>query len=211
MSVLDVSLCWHAGDLFEAVYDQIVELEAKEQPYALAATNIGGHAPRGYVSPKCRTRPSVMRYDNPMLQAFRCAHELVAELIASLEANGYLENTIVVLQSDHLAMRNSIYSDLKDRDRRNLFITFGPGIEPQTIDRPVSMMDVYPTLLELLRYAPIEGRAGIGTSAFAQGQTLIEERGLEDLDRAIYADSTLRNRLWSIERKITTSDRDLTY
>lgn len=186
-------------DLYDALYDQIVDLEAGDRPYALAATNIGGHAPRGYVSPKCRTRASVMQYNNPMLQAFRCTHELTAELIARLEADGFLKNTIVILQSDHLAMRNSIYSDLKARERRNLFIAYGPGIEPQTIERDLSMMDIYPTLLDMLGYAPSGGRAGIGVSAFARSETLIKERGLGALDKAIYGDSALRNRLWGIE------------
>ena len=61
------------------------------------------------------------------------------------------------------------------------------------------MMDIYPTILDMMGYTPVDGRAGIGVSAFADGQTLIEERGLKALDKAIYADSALRNRLWGIE------------
>ncbi|WP_306120593.1 MULTISPECIES: sulfatase-like hydrolase/transferase [unclassified Roseitalea] len=186
-------------DAYDAAYREVVRLAGSGGPWALSLTNIGGHAPRGYVSRSCHGRPSVDAIADPTLKAFRCTHELAAELLTRLEEGGYLENTVVVVQSDHLAMRNSIYRALKRHDRRNLFFAFGPGIEPERIDRPMTMVDVYPTILELIGYAPPGGRAGIGVSALAPSETLVEERGLRALDKAIYADFELRNRLWGMQ------------
>lgn len=185
-------------DLYDAVYHRVVQKTEAGERFAIVVANVGGHAPRGYVSRSCHGRPSVDRIADPTLKAFRCTHELAAEMLNRLDAGGYLGNTVVVVQSDHLAMRNTIYNRLKRHERRNLFFAFGPGIEPQVIDRDMTMMDVYPTLLDLLGYAPRDGRAGVGVSAFAAGRTLIEERGLEALDDAIYADVELRNRLWGV-------------
>lgn len=186
-------------DLYDAVYHRVVEKTEAGERFAIVLANVGGHAPRGYVSRSCHGRPTVDRIADPTLKAFRCTHELAAEMLERLDAGGYLDNTVVVVQSDHLAMRNTIYNRLKRHERRNLFFAFGPGIEPQVIDRDMTMMDVYPTLLDLLGYAPQDGRAGVGVSAFAPGQTLIEERGLKGLDDAIYGDVVLRNRLWGVE------------
>lgn len=185
-------------DAYAAAEREIARMHQSGEPWAISLTNIGGHAPRGFVSRSCRGRPTVERLGDPMLQAYRCTHELLAEMLTRLDEAGYLDNTIVVVQSDHLAMRNTIYGKLKRHERRNLFFAFGPGITPQVIERDMTMMDVYPTLLDLMGYAPVDGRAGIGVSAFSPGQTLIEEHGLEELNRAIYADSELRNRLWAV-------------
>ncbi|MCR9121498.1 MAG: sulfatase-like hydrolase/transferase [Phyllobacteriaceae bacterium] len=186
-------------DLYDAVYERVAKLSAGSEPFAIVMANAGGHAPKGFVSRSCRGRPTVERLDDPSLQAYRCTHELAAAMLARLEAGGYLDNTIVVVQSDHLAMRNTIYAKLERHERRNLFFAFGSGIAPQVIDRDMTMMDIYPTLLDLMGYAPPNGRAGIGVSAFAAGPTLTEEHGLRALDKAIYGDTVLRNRLWAIE------------
>ncbi|WP_349362999.1 MAG: sulfatase-like hydrolase/transferase [Roseitalea porphyridii] len=185
-------------DVYAAAEREIARMDRSGEPWAISVTNIGGHAPRGFVSRSCRGRPTVARLADPTLRAFRCTHELLAEMLTRLEQGGYLDDTIVVVQSDHLAMRNTIYRQLQNHERRNLFFAFGPGIEPQVVEREMTMMDVYPTLLDLMGYAPAHGRAGVGVSAFAEGQTLVEEHGLDGLDRAIYADTELRNRLWAI-------------
>lgn len=186
-------------DLYDAVYNRAVEKAEAGEPFAITMANIGGHSPHGFVSRSCHGRPTVDRFSDPTLKAYRCTHELAAEMLDRLDAGGYLDNTIVIVQSDHLAMRNTIYRALQQRERRNLFFAFGPGIEPQVIDRDMTMMDIYPTILDMMGYAPVDGRAGIGVSAFSPGANLIEERGLKGLDKAIYADSALRDRLWGIE------------
>jgi phosphoglycerol transferase len=186
-------------DIFDAAFHEIERIVETGSPFALSVTNIGGHTPNGFVSRSCHGRPTVDRFDDPTLKAFRCSHELAAELLDRLEVSGHLDNTVVVIQSDHLAMRNSVYRQLKQRERRNFFVAFGPGIEPQAIDRDATMMDVYPTILELLGYAPPDGRAGIGVSLLSQNHTLIETHGLPALDKAIYGDTALRNRLWGVE------------
>ncbi|MBO6638550.1 MAG: sulfatase-like hydrolase/transferase [Roseitalea sp.] len=186
-------------DIYDAAFHEIERIAGTGSPFALSVTNIGGHTPNGYVSRSCHGRPTVDRIDDPTLKAFRCTHELAAGFMGRLEAAGHLDNTVVVIQSDHLAMRNSVYRQLKRRDRRNFLVAFGPGIEPQVVDRAATMMDVYPTILDLLGYAPPDGRAGVGVSLVSGNPTLVETHGLRALDRAIYGDTALRNRLWGIE------------
>lgn len=192
-------------DIYEAAFQEIEHLVSTGNRFALSLTNIGGHAPYGFVSRSCNGRPSVDKIEDPVLRAFRCTHELAAEFITRLEAAGYLNDTVVVVQSDHLAMRNTVFSELKKRERRNLFFAFGAGVDAQTIDRHMTMVDIFPTLLDMLGYQPTDGRAGLGVSAFSKLPTLVEEQGLSGLDRAIYADSELRNKLWGVKRNTEPS------
>ncbi|MCZ4407791.1 sulfatase-like hydrolase/transferase [Cryomorphaceae bacterium 1068] len=76
----------------------------------------------------------------------------VGALIEALEINGFSENTIVILTSDHgfhlgskgLLAKSTLWNDATSIP----FIIKVPGESPQIISDPVSLIDLYPTLLE---------------------------------------------------------------
>lgn len=96
-------------------------------------------------------------------------HELDAlfgELMRALEAQGALENTIVVLTSDHgdhLTEHHLLdhqYSVAQVLVRVPLIVKYPPRFAPGRESRPVMSFDLFPTLLEL---AGIEApRVGVG-------------------------------------------------
>ncbi|MEQ8788546.1 MAG: sulfatase [Pirellulaceae bacterium] len=77
----------------------------------------------------------------------------VGRLLEALERNGYAENTIVVLWSDHgwhlgeklITGKNSLW----DRSTRVPLIFAGPGVAQGRCTRPAELLDMYPTLVEL--------------------------------------------------------------
>lgn len=78
----------------------------------------------------------------------------VGRVLEALDRNGYADNTIVVLWSDHgyhlgekeITGKNTLW----DRSARVPLIFAGPGIrESSESVRPVELLDVYPTLSEL--------------------------------------------------------------
>ena len=78
----------------------------------------------------------------------------VGRILEALDRNGYADNTIVVLWSDHgyhlgekeITGKNTLW----DRSARVPLIFAGPGIkESSESARPVELLDVYPTLSEL--------------------------------------------------------------
>ena len=82
------------------------------------------------------------------------ADALVGQVLDALDASAYAENTIVLFASDHgfhLGEKGHWYkSTLWERSTHVPLIVRGPGIEAGTVcDRPVSLLDVYPTLLDL--------------------------------------------------------------
>ena len=82
------------------------------------------------------------------------ADRLVGRLIDSLDASPYASNTVVVFASDHgfhLGEKRHWYkSTLWERATHVPLVIRGPGFQPGLIcDRPVSLLDIYPTLLDL--------------------------------------------------------------
>jgi arylsulfatase A-like enzyme len=89
----------------------------------------------------------------------------VGRLLEALEANGLAENTVVVLWSDHgwhlgekgISGKNTLW----ERSTRVPLIFAGPGVaRGARCDRPVELLDLYPTLLELSGLSPKSGLEG---------------------------------------------------
>ncbi|MDZ8117065.1 sulfatase [Pontiella agarivorans] len=79
-------------------------------------------------------------------------HQL-GRIMDALEESPYAENTIIVLWSDHgyhMGEKNTFQKhSLWDRSGRVPLLFAGPGIEPGRSERVVSLLDIYPTLIEL--------------------------------------------------------------
>ncbi len=91
--------------------------------------------------------------------------DCVGTVINALENSGYRDNTIVVLFSDHgfhlgEKRRWAKRSLWEDATRVPLIIS-GPGIGPKSVsNRPVGLIDIYPTLLDLCGLEPDSGHEG---------------------------------------------------
>ncbi len=82
----------------------------------------------------------------------------VKRVVEAIEASKYKDNTYIVLFSDH-----GFHIGEKDRHaKRSLWedstrvpmIIAGPGIQPGVCNKPVQLMDLYPTLLALTNQKP---------------------------------------------------------
>lgn len=191
----------HDEDMLQVAYEQVAELSANAAPFSLMLTTLGGHAPTGLVSPSCETVPFVSRQANDTLKGFACSNWLVERFISRLERDGLLANTIVVIQSDHLAMRNEVYADLQSSVRRNMFMLLGAGGRGN-IEKPAATMDIFPTILTALGFDVPEGRAGLGHDLRSNDATLVGRLGSHELNRAINQADELRDRVWGLHAKL---------
>lgn len=189
----------HDEDMLQIAYEQVVELSQRDEPFSLMLTTLGGHAPYGLVSPVCEDIPFAADQVNNTLKGFACTNLLVERFIQRLKAEGLLDNTIVVIQSDHLAMRNEIYGDLQSTERRNLFMILGTGMTGE-FQQPASSVDLFPTILVALGFDVSEGRAGLGQALQTNKETLVGRFGVYGLNKAIAQADDLRDRLWGIVR-----------
>ncbi|RUR30085.1 phosphatidylglycerol--membrane-oligosaccharide glycerophosphotransferase [Vreelandella andesensis] len=182
--------------LYDFTVDEIRRLsEEDDGPWALVNLSIAGHAPSGFPSQTCLDRQG--EFDGQdILYSVECSASLTRDLIERLEKEGLLENTLVVVLSDHLTMRVSVWDQLTTLDRDNTLIMLGDGITPLTVRRGATMLDVFPTILDVMGLPLNNKRAGLGASLLSTQPTLVETHGLEVLNERLREETALQQRLW---------------
>jgi hypothetical protein len=130
--------------------------------------------------------------------ALRYGDELLGAFLDGLRSAGVLDQTLIVLFSDHgeqfgerglFAHSNSLYDELL----RVPLIMRAPGLVPagRRIEAPVGLIDVMPTMLDLLGLPAVEGVRGRSLAP------LLEERALPEVP--LFAEAPLQH-LVSVRR-----------
>ncbi len=134
----------------------------------------------GRLEPYARNRRERTRIDAATAQRGREGYyacvdfvdDCIGELLEGLEADGLLENTIVIYTSDHGEMlgdhglwAKAIYFDAAVRVP---LLIRGPGIraEHHAVDAPISLIDLFPTTCALAGLPVPEGLDGVDFSQF---------------------------------------------
>ncbi|WP_280547192.1 sulfatase-like hydrolase/transferase [Halomonas sp. 11-S5] len=181
--------------LYELTVEEIRRLERQDGPWGLVNLSITGHAPHGYPARDCRERQG--EFDGvDILYSVECSAWLARRLVERLEDEGLLENTLVVVASDHLTMRVSAWEQLVTGERDNTFMLLGEQLEPRRLEVEASTMDLLPTMLEAMGFVIDWHRAGLGVSLLSAEPTLVEEHGLDTLNARLREETALQERLW---------------
>lgn len=181
--------------LFEQATIRLRALTQTKKPFVMSLTTIGGHFPDGHPTKSCEHE--LKGYDLPtILYAIKCTGFEIDRFLTKLRNEGLLKNTIIVIVSDHLIMKNQFEDELNLQDRMNYFAVIGDDIRPQAISRDAAMFDVFPTLLDLLGFDLAEGRAGLGVSLLSENKTLVETQGLKAVNEYIRNDKLLARKAW---------------
>ena len=153
------------------VYDDLIfdyaankyELLSKEKsPFLLTVLTLDSHGYKGSPSRSCIPYGSG---ESSILNSLHCSDQLISKFIEKVRASAYSENTIIVVLSDHLAMRNQSTSLLgsSHMPKRLTFFVNTPNFESRTIANPGLHYDVAPTILDVLGYH-LTGQMGFGAS-----------------------------------------------
>jgi len=127
---------------------------------------------------RCCTKP----FPEDKVRGYRAAYYgmiteidgLVGELIASLEETGQIENTVVIFTSDHgdmmgehgIFQKNAPY----DACARVPLLIAGPGLpKGKVVDTPVSLVDLYATIVDLAGGPELDGVRGHSLLPLAHG------------------------------------------
>jgi len=147
--------------LFEHARQRLAELHAAGQPFNLTLLTLDTHNPGGLLSPDCREQGI-----NEFKGIVSCSAERIAGFVEFARERGYLEDTVVVIVGDHLAVPNSLWDQLQQagESRRiyNLVLAAG-GPTPNTGE--LLHYDMFPTLLDLVGLDVAGDRLGLGYSA----------------------------------------------
>lgn len=181
--------------LYDFTLRELRRLNETGRPWGLINLTIAGHAPRGYPAQSCIDRQG--EFDGvDILYSVECSAWLARDFLERADAEGLLDNTIVVIASDHLTMRVSAWEQLIQGERDNTFMLLGPGIPVGRESREASMVDVFPTVLEAMGFTIDWHRAGLGVSLLSDEPTLLEEHGKQYVNDRMREEIALQERLW---------------
>lgn len=147
--------------LFQYAKDELDTLEKAGKPYNLTFSTIDTHAPNGYISPTCK-KQGVVDYKGIV----NCTASLAADFITHMKNNGYLENTVVVVLGDHLAMKVPVYDQLEKFGNRTIFNAI---ITKESLSKNTETLypfSMYPTILYTLGFRFEKNRLALGSSGF---------------------------------------------
>ena len=184
--------------LYALALEELQALSDGGAPYFLSILTLGAHFPKGYPAPSCFNMFEDAAQMDSTLLSVACTGRLTLNFLKDAEQRGLLDNTVVVLLSDHLSQKNAQTERLNTYDRENFLLFLGSDIEPDVITKRGAMIDVYPSILESIGLPAKSGQAGLGVSLLGSEPTLLEDNGLDQLNLAIRADKDLRARLWDL-------------
>ena len=146
-------------ELLEIVHSRFLELSETNEKFALFTLTLDTHHPNGHLPKSCEN-VSYGDGKNPILNSVACTDILISELLNKIKNSEYSNNTIIVLASDHLMMKNTATKLLNKGKRRNsLFIIDPENREEQMVDKYGTTLDTGTTVLSYLGY---EGSIGLG-------------------------------------------------
>ncbi len=159
--------------LFEYAKEELTELASADEPFALSLLTVDTHFTNGYLCEDC---PDT--YTSQYSNVIACSSKKVSELVEWIQAQPWGEDTVIVLNGDHLCMDSKYYSDMPEGYVRKTYtaIINSSKKEPDTV-RSYSTMDLFPTTLSAMGVTIVGDRLGLGTDLYSDTPTLLEELG----------------------------------
>ena len=194
--------------LFSLAYERYKKLSATRDRFGLVIVTLDTHHPNGHQSNSCK---EVVYKDgsNPILNAVKCSDHLIGNFIKRVKESEFGNNTVIVVSSDHLAMRNSATGYLKKGRRRNLFFIIDPRRKEHTVtDKRGAMLDVGSTVANILGF---DNTIGLGRDLLGDEKTLSE--AFNNVNSIIESWEPSIRKLWKFPKladKIIVSPEDKT-
>lgn len=172
--------------LFTYAKEELTSLAESDEPFALSLLTADTHFVDGYLCDDCPDT-FTSQYSNVLA----CSSKKVSELVEWIEAQPWGEDTVIVLNGDHLCMDSKYYEDMPDDYERKTYtaIINSSKKEPDTT-RLYSTMDLFPTTLSAMGVTIKGDRLGLGTDLYSDTPTLLEELGENYLNYELSLNST---------------------
>jgi len=165
---------WGASDedLFNHAHNHLVELSQKDEPFFSLIFSSSNHAPFEFPDGRIQLHEAPKGTVN---NAVKYADYALGEFIKKAQASPYWKNTVFLVVADH---DNRVYGDtLVPVNKFHIpGVILGADIDPKTIKRVASQIDLAPTLLSLMGVSgkhPMLGRDFAADDA-SPGRALIQ-------------------------------------
>lgn len=201
---LEVTPTWPESDV--EMIDVTTPEYVGDEPFHTYYMTVSGHLEYNFGGNAMAAKNRHLVEDLPYTEAGRAYLAAQIELdralellLERLEEAGVADRTLIVLSSDHYpyGLTQAEIEDLAGHDvdsfelYRNSLIMYAPGMEPETVDEPVSSLDILPTLSNLMG-VEFDSRLLMGRDVFSDADPLVifsDRSFITDLGRY---DSTTR-------------------
>jgi len=186
--------------LFSFAKEVLTDLGVSDQPFNFTMLTADTHFEDGFLNEACDIYFEIQYAD-----VLACSSRMVAEFVNWIQAQPFFANTTIVITGDHPTMQSSssdfweAFPVSEDYQRTVYHAFINPAVEPiTTANRSFTTMDFFPTILASLG-VEIEGdRLGLGTNLFSTESTLLEQVGLEEMNRelqrrSVFFDSLIKD------------------
>ena len=184
--------------LYEFAKEEITRLYETGKPFNFAMETADTHMPNGYLSKNAKTP-----YDNQYANVIAYSTSQAVQFIEWIKQQPFYENTTIVIIGDHISMETNFFkhynfTDDYQRTQYNCIINPAKGAdsfdESITRNRQWCNWDYFPTILSAMG-CEIEGnRLGVGTNLFSGEKTIVEEHGLEFINKEFEKKSEFYNK-----------------
>jgi phosphoglycerol transferase MdoB-like AlkP superfamily enzyme len=182
------------ASLFEASKPLISRIIHSDIPYFIFMETINTHL-KGYKTQACRN----MGFEQEtQADIVKCEDKIVYDFISWFMKQD--PNAVVVLINDHNQRTGDTIEKLKQADKRTLVNAFinTDVFDGANLNRPVAVMDFFPTVIEAAGGEISGCRLGLGTALTtrcAKTRTLREKFGDDDLQMLMKQENELYHRL----------------
>lgn len=159
-------------ELFKYLKKEVIELEKNSQPYNLTTLSFDMHHLSDNEERNESTYSDLCKHLNSNIynNNLECVSIIVTDFINFLIKNNILENTILVVSGDHIAMKltpeiKKVAGSQHERTIKNYFFTKDMYEKNREI---IYHFDLFPTILYLLNFEFEENRFGLGASGFGK-------------------------------------------
>lgn len=159
--------------LFDIAFERFGKLSNTKNKFGLFLATIDTHHPKGHLSKECENL-EYQTGSNPILNAVHCSDFMISNFVRKIQDSPYGNNTVIIISSDHLAMRNTATDLLNKGNRKNMFIVIDPNkkITSKQVLRTGSMLDIGPTLFHVLGF---QASLGLGRNLLSEDIPLISK------------------------------------
>jgi len=173
----------HDAATFKSALARYRELRQSETPFGLVVLTVDTHPPSGHPGPGCKDAPGGDR----MRAALSCSDALIADFIETVLREDDVDETVIILGSDHPMMRNTLTEYAYTTDRRNAFMIWNAherAGQARDITRAGTVLDIGATVATALGFS--SSRQGLGVDLFGPSPTLLETAGdIDSLNAAL--------------------------
>ncbi|MGY3724261.1 phosphoglycerol transferase [Granulicatella balaenopterae] len=188
----DYEVWWGYEDdkLYEFAKDEINRLASEGKPFNFTMETADTHFPDGYLSENAPTP-----YDKQYSNVIAYSTKETVDFVRWIQEQPFYDNTTIVITGDHLSMDSNYFKDFDPNYERTVFNTIlnAPISSENTKNRDYAPYDFYPTIMAALG-VQIEGdRLGIGTNLFSDKPTMLEEYGMDYVEKELGSYSAFYN------------------